>query len=63
MNDVCFIYEKGTFAPIRIDAYLNVYPGKHWTQFHGSFKTLVIRTELVDKYIIKKGEFVDGEET
>lgn len=63
MSDICFVYEKGCFAPIRIDSYINVYPGIHWTQFHGAFKTVVIRTELVDKYIIKKGGFIDAEET
>ena len=63
MNDICLVYEKGAFSPIRIDYFLKVSHGWFWTTFHGTFKTVVIRTHLIEKYIIKKGEIIDGEET
>lgn len=58
----CYVYEKGNFGPIKIDNFISVSMGLYMAKFNGLYKTVVIRTDNIEKYIInKKGDIIDGE--
>lgn len=59
----CLIYEKGAFAPIMVDSFIHVFDERKWMKFVGVFKEVYIRPDLVDKYIIKEGGYLDAEKT